>query len=276
MENKTMTFAPIEKIEGGQPIAVYTYFTDEEGWIKRFEPQTDIMGKSGSVTVTSRDPITGRRIRVTKTTRNRRKKSIGAICELKPGEVGGEQISDRLVKSKTVGQAPQKVQGTPIDEKQTTERLVHRNTKPMKAGVPPSSQVINSPASTVSQVRKEATARMSNEMSSGIKVRAIFVGDPDLWAGTLIGVENVGKMLSGLSRVIKSDHYIDHRGYEVELILRREGVGTLGAGGKPQKTQKSKSQTVSKKIRPRCTCTIVNLNPKIDGASKKLEFKRSK
>lgn len=253
VENKIMTFAPTEKVDGGgKPIALYTYFTDEEGWIKRFEPQTDVMGKPGSITVRSRDPITGKKVRKSATIREIDKRLIGKACDVRAG-----------------------VPNSNSPRQMVEQSIFKRSDTIGKTGVPPSTKVVNSPGLNAKQASDEAKLRMRNSLNSGIKSRMLTVGDPDLWAGSLIVVENVGKMLNGLHRLISVTHHIDQRGYECESVVRREALGTLGGNKKPGEDQKVKSSLANRKISPPVDCcSVINLDPKVYGLTEKLVFRR--
>lgn len=249
VEDGVLTFAPPSSIDKNQPIASYTYFNDNQGWIKRFEPTTNIQSLPGSVTVKSRDPVTGKRVQHTATMQNRKKKSLCRFVETVPAAQAGSQTRQ-------------------------TGKVIHRSRTPLKAGVTPSSQVINTPGKNAAQVKQEAETRHQNALLRGVKSRAVIIGDPDIWHSVLINVEEVGKVLSGLHRVYKCVIYLDSRGFEIDCTLRREGVGTLGKGKKPKSEQKAKSQRVSRRLKKRVR-TVIRLEPiVITGTVKKTKFKR--
>lgn len=249
VEDGIFTFAPVDVVDKNEPLATFTYFTDEQGWIKRFEPTTSVMSLPGSVTVKSRDPISGKRVQHTQTIENRKKKSLCKYTELIPAERAGSQIGK-------------------------LGKRIHRSKAALKPGVVPSSQVVSVPGKNSRQVQQEATTRHTNVLLESVKARMIVVGDPDLWHSVLITVEGVGKMLSGLCRIFKCQIYLDHRGFEVDCKIRREGVGTLGKNNKPRSDQTAKSQRVNRRMQGR-VFDVTDFTPLvITGTVKKTKFKR--
>lgn len=249
VEDGVLTFADVEKIDKNLPIASYTYFTDEVGWIKRFEPQTTVVSTPGAVTVKSRDPISGKKVQHTQTIENRQQKSLCRFVEMVPATKGGAQIVEK-------------------------KKVVHRNKSPLKSGVTPSNQVVNTPAKNSSQVKQESKTRHQNAIASAVQSRLVIVGDPDIWHGVLLNLENVGKMFTGLHRVHRCIHLLDNRGYEVDCKLRRDGVGTLGKGKKAQPDQKAKSQRVTRRLQSRVVATIRLAPILITGVVKRTKFNR--
>lgn len=235
VEDGVLTFAPPDGIDKNLPIASYTYFNDDEGWIKRFEPTTNVMSIPGSVTVSSRDPQSGKKVQHTQTIQQRKKKSLCRFVETVPAKKGGSQVVDK-------------------------GKRFHRNRAPLKSGVVPSSQVVNSPGKNASQVKQEAKTRHNNALLHAVKSRMVIIGDPDIWHSVLLHIEGLGKMLSGLHRVYKAVIYLDSRGFEIDCKLRREGVGTLGKGKRAKPAQKAKAQRVTKRLRKRVG-TVIKLDP---------------
>lgn len=249
VQDGILMFAPPSMLSLKQPIASYVYFTDDEGWIKRFEPTTSIAAIPGSVTVKSRDPKTGKKVQSTATLQNRKKKSLCLYTETRPGETSGSAI-------------------------QLTAKKIHRSKAPLKAGVVPSSVVVNSPGLTARQAKTEARTRLSKYLRQAVKSRMDVIGDPDLWDSLLVNVENVGKAMSGLHRIQECTHTVDSSGYDVSMKLRREGVGTLGKNNKGFADQKARAQLVSRRLRGRVSVREKVTNVNVTGVAARRRFSR--
>lgn len=265
VEDGTLTFAPPDIIDKNRPIASYTYFNDEEGWIKRFEPETTVMSLPGSVTVKSRDPVTGKRVQHTQTIQNKKKKSLCRFVELVPEKKAGSQVFDENLVTGSGG-----VTGSIV----TSRGIIKDFSSSFSAQVVPSSQTVNSPSKNASQVKQEAQTRHQNALLNSVKSRMVIVGDPDIWHSVLINVYNVGKMLSGLHRVYKCIINIGSHGFDIDCKLRREGVGTLGKNKRVRNDQKASSQRVTRRLRSRVSEQKRTTSLNTLGTVKRTRFKR--
>lgn len=253
-------FAPEEKIDKSElPIGFYTYYTDEEGWIKRFEPTSDVQQNFARVTVKGRDAGTGKSVCASITAEQRRKKTLGKINPAKPTAAA---VSDMLSAALDAGftgvaDAANKYLQNNLFEQDIIDRLdnaeqkryvrslrrVHREQN--RPGTPvPTNQVINRPGASSKRVRQEAANRQVELQRRGIEARVLMLGDPDLWAHRLVYFDGLAMGWSGLWKIVECTHTINNTGYTCELKCRKDGLKSLGKSKKVPKDQVSKAQAV--------------------------------
>lgn len=250
LEDGVLTFAPHDFVSSNcKPIATWNYFTDNKGWVKRFEPEGNELSEVGSVTVKSQDPITGKPVKATATARTRKGRSLGKYVHVKPSQEGGTALG-------------------------RTGRKIHRDTGLKKPGVLPSNQTVNRPGANVSSAKKEAQRRLDNKHSNLFKARAMNIGDPLIWKDQIVRFGNVGKDYSGNWKVAEVRHIIDSNGYDMELLLRKNATDSLGRGRKPDIDQTTKTQFASRRRDTVIQRRKRNTNASRTGTVKRTRFSR--
>lgn len=250
-------FAPEDQVNKDEAVAYYTYYTDEEGWIKRFEPESDVTVNFGTVTVKSRDPGTGKRISASASVQTRQQPTLG---KHNPAVPAVEQFDAMKILGKQLGNVTANafLQGTntvlnviaPNSRVaryvRSFQRRVHRaSTKVLQAGTIATNQVINKPNSTARAVKSEAQTRQVQVQRRGIKARMVVIGDPDIWANFYVHVDGLAEGWSGLWKIVECEHILDRKGYEVHCKLRKDGLSSLGKGVRAKAEQTSKARSVS-------------------------------
>ena len=265
------------------PLGYYTYYTDREGWIKRFEPETDVTVNFGVVEVKSRDPGTGKLVKSSATVRTRTRPTLGKFNIGLPAIDRQDQILEYIKGLGSIGADVVLNLGSQVADLaapgSSTARLlrrlkrrIHRTTNTQKPGVTPTKQVINRPGATARDVRREAKTRQLHVQRRGIKARTIFIGDPDLWANFLIHVDNLAPGWSGLWKIVECVHTIDSKGFEVEMKVRKDGLDNLGKGIRPRQEQKAKSQIAARRTAPTTARSDRGVDPGTYGAKTRRRY----
>ena len=112
------------------------------------------------------------------------------------------------------------------DERITVNRDLHRI---LNACDPREEMVVDEPVFTNCEARERAIAILLDQTKQIVTADAKVVGLPDLRAGQLVEITNLGARLSGRYLVTKTTHSIDDNGYITSFSCRREqyeGGGT--------------------------------------------------
>ena len=250
-DDGSFRFYPHSALDAAIPVAHYDYYTDEDGWIKRFEPESNIIESIGSITVKSRDPLTGKPIKYTASVQNRKNTSLGRYVESLPAEQPGFNVG--------------------VSQNRTN----HRNKSPNSSGVIPSGVVVNKPLSSIRTVKEEAFARQLNRQLQGIKARTVLIGDPDIWYDDIISLGNLGGGLDGTFKVAECVHIIDDRGYELDCKVRKNAVDSIGKGVRPKSSQKAKSKNNMGRKTKRVKSVKVQTNQSRTGVLSKRRYTKN-
>lgn len=112
------------------------------------------------------------------------------------------------------------------DERLTVNRDLHRILNACEAR---EELVVDEPVFTNCEARERAIAILLDQTKQMVTADAKVVGLPDLRAGQIVRITNLGARLSGTYFVTKTTHTIDDNGYVTSFTCRREqyqGGGT--------------------------------------------------
>lgn len=242
-EGGVLTVAPHSMVHQNQPVARYTYYTDEIGWLRRIDPEDNTLSVPGAVKVKSTDPRTGKPVSHTATISNRNTPSMGRYTPLKASSTTN-----------------------------TTGKRVHRSTSMGKPEVVEVIEEVYLPNANAKQVKKEAKRRQENAQARVHKARLVMIGDPILWKDSRIHIDGVSPALSGMWRIVDCTHTLGNGGYFIEAKLRRDAVNSLGKGEKPKKEQTAKSVVVSNRTASRTSKRVVVADVQHVGVVKRARF----
>jgi hypothetical protein len=85
----------------------------------------------------------------------------------------------------------------------------------------------DSPVCSEDDARSIAKALLIKANNSLIEGNCECIGNPDIRAGIVVGIEGIGKRFSGMYYVKSTKHSIGDKGYTVSIDLRRGGVGLV-------------------------------------------------
>ena len=74
--------------------------------------------------------------------------------------------------------------------------------------------------------RRKAVVRLKRHVLNRWKLKLKLVGDPRIFRGTVLDLENFGRIIDGKWTVLAAKHTINDSGYTTELALRGTGRGT--------------------------------------------------
>ncbi|GAF48248.1 phage late control D family protein [Rhodococcus wratislaviensis] len=106
------------------------------------------------------------------------------------------------------------------DERITANKDLHRIINACEAR---EEKVVDEPVFTESEARERAIAILLDQTKELVTADVKVVGVPDLRAGQVVVITNLGARLSGKYFITKTDHTIDDSGYLTGFNCRREG-----------------------------------------------------
>lgn len=186
---------------GQKPCREFRYYTDMTGEVLSFNVENDIFArKAGGVTVTGRDPKTG-----------------------KPIEAKADNAS-----SKGTVLAPDRVVVTGVsarDGAATGDYVKESGSSTTTGG-----------ATSDAAARKQAAAMYSGNQLTAAQLTLTCRGDPSLCAKSIVRVTGIGKLIEGNYYVKEVTHTVGTGGYTMEVKCMRTGMNpTYGGGGVPAK-----------------------------------------
>lgn len=249
-----------------EPIAVFRYFSDIPGErLLSFEPEVSF--QPGKVRKLDVDPDTGN-VEEGKGSEATGDRSIrlgektvglefidGTIVPVKAnGEPAGEDhtVEARVETYIVTGDEGEDPLAYIVEKFEDTSRSLIINANdldPVNLQLTPGQQlkIPILPSDPDASVREEkaaeqAVAEFLGKRNKAITAKARVLGNPQIMAGYLVHVENVGRKWWGPWYISEATHSIDHNGYFVELFLTRNalmwGEGLQTAAGTPAPFEK--------------------------------------
>ena len=183
-----------ERKQDEVPIREFTYYTDKTGDILSLSIESDLMRRTGKVTVRGRDPLKKATIESSASNNTVDRSTLGDVIEVVDPDTGK----------------------TSLETRNATE------------------SVHPSAASTPKKAERESAARFRRAERSTLKLSMQVVGDPTLCAKTVIELAGVSPFLSGKYYVTEAKHSISSSGYVCDLKLTRDGTGNVAQQKKPK------------------------------------------
>ncbi len=261
-------FAPSEFREKGSDIKYYRFYDDDYGWIKKWNPETTVIDGRGAVKLKTRNPLTCKINSVTVTPQNKVGKSMGKRVSTNADTTDSKKFSAQSTLKSGAGSSGNNISAlkTGRNAINNSGKKVHRSDKLSKPGVDKTSKTLSKPNATKSKLKAEANTLQQNEQFNTIKSTMTILGDPDLWNGQLIYVDNVGFGMDGIWRIHECYHKFNTSdGYITELVLRRDAHNSKkNAGGNNAKDKRGK------RYGDNISATVTELQRKFISASKKI------
>ena len=150
-----------------------------------------------------------------------------SLMEFKPKVTTANQVASVTVRGwHRTRRTPISRTVTLDDERLTVNRDLHRILNACEAR---EELVVDEPVFTNCEARERAIAILLDQTKQMVTADAKVVGLPDLRAGQIVRITNLGARLSGTYFVTKTTHTIDDNGYVTSFTCRREqyqGGGT--------------------------------------------------
>lgn len=177
-----------ERRLGARPTRTITYYGDGLGEVlDGVSVSNDVTAKPGRVRVESRDPLTGETIsEVADNDTDTNRETLTEIVEIIDPDSGASTNVERRVAQEETRSTPQNSQAA---------------------------------------VQTEARARFRRAQQTAIKMTIPIIGDPGIFAKTVVKLEGFGKRLSVPVYVKLVKHVVDHNGYVTTLEVVSDGHG---------------------------------------------------
>ena len=175
-----------ERRQSAAPTHVFTWYADPgRGDVMSVNVESDLVKRTGRVTVRGRDPM--RRATIDSSTSNATadRSTLAEVVEVVDPETGSTSLETR-----------------------NATASVHATS-----------------ASTPGRARRESAARFRRAERSTVKLSMRVVGDPTLHAKSIVEVRGISGLLSGKYYLTEVKHVISSSGYTCDLKLTRDGSG---------------------------------------------------
>ena len=175
-----------ERKQDTTPSHIFTWYSDPgRGDIISLNVESDLVKRTGKVTVKGRDPLARTTIEASTTNESADRATLGDVVEVVDPETGSTTLQSR--------NATASVQTTAV--------------------------------STEKGIQRESQARFRKAERRTIKLSMQVVGDPTLHAKSIIEVRGISSLLSGKYYVNDVKHVISSSGYVCDLKLTRDSLG---------------------------------------------------
>jgi hypothetical protein len=172
---------------GQRPVRTFRWFSPQTpgAEIVQISVKNDVTAKPGKVVVKGRDPMNKTDLNATGSNEETQRDSLGSVIELVDPETGATTLQ---------------------------KRVAHE-------------MVVSTAESSQDSAKREADGRYRRSQHTAIKLSVGAIGDPRVLAKTVIGIENIGRRLSGNYYVKMVRHTIDgSRGYTMVMDVFSDGT----------------------------------------------------
>jgi phage protein D len=144
-----------------------------------------------------------------------------SLMEFKPSIKTANQINSVTVRSWHRGRKEPITRTVTLDDERiTANQDLHRI---INASAAREETVVDEPLFTDCEARERAVAILHDQLKVLVTADAKVVGLPDLRAGQIVVIKELGARLSGKYFITKTQHTIDDNGYVTTFSARREG-----------------------------------------------------
>ena len=217
---------------GQAPQRVLQWFLPPHvGDIIDFNVENDIFAKPAKVVAKGRDPLGKKTVTGEGSDSATERTTLGVPEAKEPGL--GDALNTLLGAKETKPEAPPPDESPgwheKIDEASGEETVEFEEQKPTTE-------------KSDSQAKKEAGAGFKRAAQTTVKLTVNMVGDPFIFAKTVLDIRGISKRLSGLYYVNEVKHTIDSGGYKLGVKCATDSTGGRGAGSNVLELEREKGK----------------------------------